>query len=123
MAASADNLRVFFDQQIGRSWRLGLTAGGTTQTPEALVPGKYLVRLLDHSNNSAHIQTGPAGTSITITVPGAVAGGGSDLVDTYRVDPAESESFVLHVKKGVNDRIAGRMAAGTGELWITPTGN
>jgi hypothetical protein len=89
-----------------------------------LPAGKYFVQALGLGANTAYLKTAKfeSGGTVTAVAPGAASG--FDIVDEFPLASSASDgvsSFTLHVKPGLNDRIAAIMSAGTATLWLTQT--
>jgi hypothetical protein len=130
MSANSTDLRLFFEAKIGGSFRLGLD-DESRQTDDteigAIPPGKYFVQVLGlDTGETCHIRSGKwvKGATITAVATAAPAAGVVDLVNEFPLAEADGvSSFVLHVRQGINDRIAAILTAGTATLVITKTGD
>lgn len=128
MSANSTDLRLSFAAAIGASFRLGLNTS-SQQTDDiqigAIPPGKYFVQVIGLGANTCWIKTGAFEKGVALpdaVVPGAVAAGASDRVNEFPLVATGVESLVLHVREGVNDRIAAILTAGTATLVMTKTG-
>lgn len=124
MSANATDERLFFQAAIGGSLRVALTIASaqTSDAQGALPPGKYLVQFLGLTG-VAWIRANKfvPGETITAVVPGVIPAPG-DRVNEFPIDPAIARSFTLHVRNGINDRIAAILSAGTATMIITKLG-
>jgi len=102
----------FFAADLGRTIKLDLTTAGAQNSDDECLPvGRYLL----HADL-------PANRIAWVTVGAFVKGTPIGLLDDVPSMPMQNKTFVLfefHVRKGVNDRIGGKMSGGTGTLYIT----
>jgi len=127
MSANADDLRFFHSALLGRRIRLGVdtTAGGlqTADAHGAIPPGRYLVQGVGLGANSMKVVAAPfvSGATLSIAIVAAPAAGVTDLDDGILLT-SSGASFFLHVRAGVNDRLAAIMSAGTATLEMLKQG-
>lgn len=126
MTANATDQRLFFSRDLGRRIRLGVdnTARFTSDALGAITPGRYVVQGVGLGANTMGVTAIPFvdGAAPTHTIPAAPAAGVTDLADGILLTAAVP-SFVLHVKKDVNDRLVAIMSAGAATLELTKTGS
>lgn len=125
MSGNSTDERLFFRAGIGASIRLGLD-GSSRQIPDvngAIPPGKYVVQFLGLTA-IAWVRSAPfvKGETITAAVPAGLAAGATDTPNEFPVDAAISTSFLLHVRSGINDRLAVILSAGTATMVMTQLG-
>ena len=133
MSANAVDQRFHFAQGLGQTRRVALstTANDTVrngasaeQRPaDALKPGKYLVQVHDMDvSETCWIRATPVSSTANAVAPAAVAD--MDIVNDFPLHGSSSPepSFILHVRKGVNDRISAVLSAATATMMITRIG-
>lgn len=122
MSANSTDERLFFNAAPEKTLQLGVD--GTSRALDArLRPGKYQCRATGLGVNTMWLILGKfeAGSPLVATAPAAPAAGVTERSDEFPLD-ANQTSFVLHVRKGVNDGLAAIMSAGSATLVLTRSG-
>jgi hypothetical protein len=122
MAGNANDERLYFAASLGRRLRLGVDTTAR-QTGDRIGVGKYLVNAVGLSTDSMGVKTVPwvDGATETHSIPAAPAAGATDFADGILLSSG-NPSFILYVRKGVNDRLVAIMSANSATLEMTKVG-
>lgn len=103
----------FYAATLGRTRKVVITAAGEQLSDDegALPAVRHLIHLDISGNNVAWISVGPFKKGVQISRPADIP--------ALPMQATTLLMFEYNVRKGVNDRIAGRMANGTATLYIT----
>lgn len=112
MHRSSDDL-AFFAAALGPTIELeaDVTGDQTSDDVGALEPGRYLVQLRATVDDITWITVGPFVKGDPITAHNDVPAFPLSRIGLMAVE--------FHVRKGLNDRVAARTAAGTSSVYIT----
>lgn len=109
MAAHQDDLRYFYSAVLGRSQELAITDAGSVEVVDPLLPGRYLVHILD-ATGRIYVRQGPHGANTA-----------TQAAPDFPMDSSGIKAIEIVVKKGsgLNSIAARAVATFTATLVVT----